>query len=292
MSESGVIHDIGYRHYDGPRLGIRYITRSLFVSSLLGAFGFGRSARSKVMPLLLLAVILLPALIMAAVVNITGDDKLPVAYTSYIINLSVVVIIFTGGQAPQMVSRDLRFGVASLYFSRPLTRHAYVQAKFAAMAAALFVLTAAPLLVLYVGALLAKLSIWPQTRDFAYALLGAALLSLLLSGIGLVIASITPRRGLGVAAIVTVLLVAAGVQGISSGIAKDQGNETLAGYLGLISPFSLLDGVQVWAFGAETATVQAPPGTTGGLVFLAAAAAIVAGCIALLLARYRKVSVS
>ena len=292
MSESGVIHDIGYRHYDGPRLGLGYITRSLFVSSLKGAYGFGRSAKSKVMPLLLLAAIGVPALIMAAVLNITGSDELPVAYTSYVINLSVVVIIFVGGQAPQMVSRDLRFGSVALYFSRPLTRVAYVQAKFAAMAAAVFILAAIPLLVLYVGALLGELAIWPQTRDLLHALVGAAFLSLLLSGIGLVIAAITPRRGLGIAAIVTVLLVASGVHGIVAGIAQDQGNTTIAGYAGLISPFGIVDGLQVWAFGAEVATVQEPPGTTGGLVFLAVGLAVIAACVALLLARYRKVSVS
>jgi ABC-2 type transport system permease protein len=288
----GVIHDIGYRHYDGPRLGAPYITRSLFVSSLKGAYGFGRSTRSKVMPLLLLAAVGVPALIIVAVVNITGSDELPVEYTAYAINLGAVVTIFVGGQAPQMVSRDLRFGIVALYFSRPLTRAAYVQAKFAAMAAAVFILTAVPLLVLYVGALLAKLPLWANTRDLAYGLLGAAFLSLLLAGIGLVIAAITPRRGLGIAAIVTVLLVAGGVSAIIAGVAQDNGNDTIAGYAGLLSPFGILDGVQVWAFGAEVAGVAPPAGTTGGIVALLVGDAVIAGSFALLLLRYRKVSVS
>lgn len=288
----GVIHDIGYRHYDGPRLGAPYITRSLFVSSLKGAYGFGRSTRSKVMPLLLLAAVGVPALIIVAVVNITGSDDLPVEYTAYAIHLGAVVTIFVGGQAPQMVSRDLRFGIVALYFSRPLTRAAYVQAKFAAMAAAVFILTAVPLLVLYVGALLAKLPLWANTRDLACGLLGIAFLSLLLAGIGLVIAAITPRRGLGIAAIVTVLLVAGGVSAIIAGVAQDNGNDTIAGYAGLLSPFSIVDGVQVWAFGAQAATVAPPAGTTGGIVALLVGVAVVVGAFALLLLRYRKVSVS
>ncbi len=292
MSESGVIHDIGYRHYDGPRLGAPYIIRSLFVSSLKGAYGFGRSARSKVMPLLLLGAMLLPALIIAAVVNISGSDDLPLDYTQYASNLIAVIVIFVGAQAPQMVSRDLRFGVVALYFSRPLTRQAYVQAKFAAMAAAVFVLTAAPLVVLYVGALLAKLPVWPQTRGFFYGLVGAALLSLVMAGIGLVIAASTPRRGLGVAAIVTVLLVAGGVSAIIAGISRDQGNTTLAGYAGLLSPNTLVDGVVVWAFGTDKASVEPPPGNVGGVVFLLVTVAVIAGCFGLLLRRYRKVSVS
>ena len=68
----GVIHDLGYRHYDGVRLGRAAITRALFVESAKGAYGLGRSTRSKVMPLLLLAAISLPALIIAVVAAVTA----------------------------------------------------------------------------------------------------------------------------------------------------------------------------------------------------------------------------
>jgi ABC-2 type transport system permease protein len=290
--ETGAIHDIGYRRYDGPRLGPSYIARSLFVHSLRGAFGLGRSARSKVMPLLLLAVMTVPAVIIAAVAILTGADELPVEYTAYAVNLQIVVAIFVASQAPQSVSRDLRFRVVALYFSRPLSRHAYVNAKLLAMTAALFVLLAVPLLVLYAGALLAELPVWPNTRDVLAGLAGAAGFAVVLASLGLSIAAFTPRRGVGVAAVVAVLLVLAGVCGVVQGIAEEQGNPDVAGWAGLISPFALVDGVQVWALGAETSTVEGPPGTTGGLVFLAVAVGLVAACYGLLLLRYRKVSVS
>jgi ABC-2 type transport system permease protein len=45
--ELGVIHDIGFRHYTGPRLGRGYLLRSLYVESLRGAYGLGRSAKSR-----------------------------------------------------------------------------------------------------------------------------------------------------------------------------------------------------------------------------------------------------
>ena len=41
---TGVIHDIGYRHYDGPRGGRRQNTRALYVHSHPGGFGHGRAA--------------------------------------------------------------------------------------------------------------------------------------------------------------------------------------------------------------------------------------------------------
>ena len=87
---TGAIHDIGYRHYNGPRLGTPYIARALFVHSLRGAFGLGRSTKSKVMPLLLLAVMVVPALLVAAIVVVTNEKELPFEYTSYAVNLQII----------------------------------------------------------------------------------------------------------------------------------------------------------------------------------------------------------
>ena len=300
---TGAIHDIGYRHYDGPRLGTPYIARALFVHSLRGAFGLGRSTKTKVMPLLLLAVMVVPALLIAAIAVVTGDDKLPLEYTAYAVNLQIIVSVFVASQAPQSVSRDLRFRVVALYFSRPLSRLAYVEAKLLAMSAAVFLLLAIPLLVLYGGALLAQMSFWDNTRGVLVALAGAVIFAVVLASMSLVIAAFTPRRGLGVAAVVAVLLVLAAVGGTIRGIAESQsshdvvngvvqGPSSVAGYAGLISPFTLVDGVQTLAFRAKSSIDMPPPGTTGGIVFVLVTIAIVAACFGLLTLRYRRVSVS
>ena len=39
---TSIIHDIGYRHYEGRRLGRGYVLRSLYVHNLRAAFGLGR----------------------------------------------------------------------------------------------------------------------------------------------------------------------------------------------------------------------------------------------------------
>ncbi len=288
----GVIHDIGYRHHEGPRLGRGYIARSMFVASLLGAFGIGRSPKSKVMPMLLLAAMCLPALIIEAVVNGVHLKTQPVAYHRYPMVLQAVVAIFVAAQAPQSVSRDLRFRLTSLYFSRPLHRGDYVLAKFAAMTCALLVLLGLPLTILYGGGLLAKLPSVAETRHYLLGLAGAVLFSLVLAGVGLLIAAFTPRRGLGVAAVIAVLLVSYSAVSVVQGISVSVGRSTLAGYAGVFSPFTLVDGVQVWLLRAEPSTPAGPPGTTGGLLFLAVTAALIAGTYLLLLMRYRKVSVS
>jgi ABC-2 type transport system permease protein len=287
---AGVIHDIGYRHYDGERRARGYIRRSLYVNSLKGAFGLGRSARYKVMPMILLAVMCVPAGVIVAITAVTNSDELFGDYPSYVLNLQLVVLIFLASQAPATVSRDLRFRVMSLYLSRPLERVDYVMAKYAAMASALFVLTATPLTIMFGGALVVGLPITEQIPDYLRAMAGAALISLILGGIGLVIAAITPRRGFAVAAIITVLLVLAGVQAILQEIASAESLD-IAPYLGLLSPFTVVLGVQSSLLGAAS-PLPAPPGATGALLFSAAALLIAAGTYAVLLLRYRSVSVS
>lgn len=287
-ARTGAIHDIGYRRYDGPRLGTAYIRRSLFVETLRGAYGLGRSARSKIMPFLLLAVMVLPAVVMGIVTGYFGAPSLPVRYTEYVVVLQVAVTIFLGSQAPAVMSRDLRFRVAPLYFSRPLSRQQYVQAKYAGMTVALFILMGLPITLLLAGALLAELPLGEQVPEYLRAMAGAAIYAVVLAGIGLVLAAMTPRRGLGVAAVVGVLLVLSGLQIAVGEMAQQFGSATFHGYTGLISPYTLVDGVVTGVLGAESSVGQGPPGAIGTAVFAAVTVLVVVGCYAALVARYRK----
>jgi ABC-2 type transport system permease protein len=240
--------------------------------------------------MILFAVMCLPAGVIVTITAVTNANELVGEYPSYLLNLQLVMLIFVASQAPVTVSRDLRFRVMSLYLSRPLERVDYVIAKYAAMTSALLVLTATPLTIMFVGALVVGLPITEQIPDYLRAMAGAVLISLMLGGIGLVIAAITPRRGFAVAAIVTVLLVLAGVQGILQEIATAEGLD-IAPYLGLVSPFTLVMGVQSSLLGAAS-PLPSPPGATGALAFSAATLLIVVGSYAILQLRYRSVSVS
>ncbi|MGW5784645.1 ABC transporter permease [Streptomyces sp. NPDC003757] len=284
------IHNIGYRDYDGPRLGRAYARRSLYSQSLRGAYGLGRSAKSKVLPMLLFVVMCLPAAIMVAVAVATKADELPVEYTRYAIVLQAVISLYVAAQAPQSVSRDLRFKTVPLYFSRPIETSDYVRAKYASLASALFILTAAPLLVLYVGALLAKLDFADQTKGFAQGLVSVALLSLLFAGLGLVVASVTPRRGFGIAAVIAVLTITYGAVSTLQAIADVQGSSGAVAWIGLFSPITLIDGVQSAFLGATSAS----PGGIGpsngeGAVYVFVTLGLIAGAYGLLMRRYKKV---
>ncbi|WP_434592261.1 ABC transporter permease [Streptomyces sp. A5-4] len=285
------IHNIGYRSYDGPRLGRAYARRSLFSQSLRGAYGLGRSAKSKVLPMILMGVMCLVAAIIVAVAVATPNmTDLPLKYTRYAIVMQAVIGLYLASQAPQSVSRDLRFKTVPLYFSRPIERIDYVLAKYAAMASALFILTAAPLVILYAGALLAKFDFADQTKGFAQGLVSVALLSLLFGGLGLVMAALTPRRGFGVAAVIAVLTISYGAVSTVQAIAWNQGAAGAVEWLGLFSPVTLIDGVQTAFLGA----VSAFPGGEGpsagsGAVYVLVVLGIIFGSYAVLMRRYRKV---
>ncbi|MEW1830588.1 ABC transporter permease [Streptomyces sp. NPDC088196] len=284
------IHNIGYRHYDGPRLGRAYARRSLYSQSLRGSYGLGRSVKSKVLPMLLFVVMCLPAAIMVAVAVATKAHDLPVSYTRYAIIMQAVIGLYVASQAPQSVSRDLRFKTVPLYFSRPIETADYVRAKFAALASAMLILTGAPLIVLYVGALLAKLDFADQTKGFAQGLVSVILLSLLFSGIGLVIAAITPRRGFGIAAIIAVLTISSGAVSTLQAIADAQNSTNAIPWIGLFSPVTLIGGLQSAFLGASSAF----PGGVGpshaqGVVYVLAVLGLIAATYGLLIRRYRKV---
>ncbi|MEU0408030.1 ABC transporter permease subunit [Streptomyces griseorubiginosus] len=284
------IHNIGYRSYDGPRLGRSYATRSLYSQSLRGAYGLGRSAKSKVLPMLLFVVMCVPAAIMVAVAVATKANDLPVDYTRYAIIMQAVISLYVASQAPQSVSRDLRFKTVPLYFSRPIETADYVRAKYAALASAMFILTAAPLIVLYVGALLAKLDFADQTKGFGQGLVSVALLSLLFAGIGLVIASVTPRRGFGIAAVIAVMTISYGAVSTLQAIADAQGSTSAIPWIGLFSPVTLIDGLQSAFLGASSAFPGAVGPSNGeGVVYVLAVLGLIAASYGLLLRRYKKV---
>ncbi|MCX4747870.1 ABC transporter permease [Kitasatospora sp. NBC_01287] len=287
----GVIHNIGYRGYQGPRLGRGYATRSLFVQGLRGAFGLGRSARSKVLPMLMLAAITLPAAVVVVVAIKQGSTELPTDYPQYLNGIGLLFAeIFVAAQAPVLLSRDLRYATVPLYFSRPITRADYVRAKGAALVVAMLIVTVLPLLVLYLGALLGGLDLGHNTAHLGMGLLDAALYSVVFSAIGLGVAAATPRRGFGVAAIMGVLVVtgvvATIVAGLSGGL--DSTRATSATWAYVIAPGSVVERFVNQVCGL-TPDFQGTPGALGTVVFGLEILAIVVGSYLLLLRRYRKI---
>ena len=129
--------------------------------------------------------------------------------------------------------------------------------RLASLTAATFVLIAAPLLLMYVGGLLADLPPGRETGRFPGALVGALLLAACLACLAALVSALTIRRGLAVAAVIVVLLVSYTVVSTIQGISLDTGNETVGEVAGLFSPYTLVNGVQVFLFDSPEATVDA-----------------------------------
>jgi ABC-2 type transport system permease protein len=290
---AAVIHDLGYRPYTGPRLGEGPVAWAFFRTGLRNCYGLGRSGRSKVLPMVLLGLMLLPALILVGVLvqakNLLGLDEQIVAYSTYPMTTQLLISVFVAAQAPALISRDLRFRTITLYLARPMRRSTYVLVRLASLTAATFVLIGAPLLLMYVGGLLAELPPGRETGRFLGALVGALLLSACLAGLAAVVAALTVRRGLAVAAVIVVLLVSYTVVATVQGIAFEADHAGVGRVAGLFSPYTLVNGVLVFLFDAPAATPTPPTGTGLGLLYLAVTVLVVLGSIGALLRRYREV---
>jgi ABC-2 type transport system permease protein len=288
----GVIHDIGYRPYVGPRLGELAVAWSLFLTGLRNCYGLGRSTKSKVLPFLMFILILLPALILVAVmVQLKLDEQL-IPYSRYAMVTQLVISVFVASQAPALISGDLRFHTITLYLARPLRRSTYVLVRFASLSAAVFALVAAPITLLYVGGLLADLPIGRETGDFLPAVAAALILAMVLAGLSALVCAVTPKRGIAVAAVIVVLLVSFTVVATIQAIAVQQQSSTLAQLVGLFSPFTLVDGLQAWLFDGKVSTPAPPEGAAMGILFCLVTLGVVAGSVGAMMLRYRKAAVA
>jgi ABC-2 type transport system permease protein len=291
-SGAGVIYDLGYRGYDGPRLGRAQIVRALTWHSFRSAFGIGRGVKGKIVPALAFIAMCLPALVNAFAVA-RGNQRL-FGYDVYVPNLrAAVVIVFIAAQAPELVSRDLRSRVLPLYFCRPLRRGDYPLAKYLAMTASLLLLIEIPLLILYVGTIASASggsAIWHETKALIPGLGVGLMYAVLFAAIGLVLASFTGRRAystgiVAIACILTFFLSVLLIQAEGGQSATAIG----ARVAGLFSPFTILDGVRVWLGGSAQTGFVADPGRYGPL-YGVVAVLLLAACLGGLAARYRKVS--
>ncbi|QGN46939.1 ABC transporter permease [Micromonospora sp. WMMD558] len=292
MSEpAGVIHDIGYQRYTGPRLGRGAVFGALYLHGLRTVFGFGRTAKAKIFPWLVVGIVTLVAAGATAVRSQIGEVVM--TYAQFADNMSWLVIFFVAVAAPELVSRDLRSGVLPLYFSRPLPRSDYPLAKLLALVTALWLLLGGPQLVMFLGAAFTTKEgmrgVWNELLDLLPGLLYAGLWAVVFASIGLLVASLTGKRAFAAGGIVAVFLMTTPIVGILSILPSRAVNELAF----LASPSTLVGGVGTWALGdllvPAGQDVDIPIGDFGP-VYALAAVLLVATCVTLLLARYRKVA--
>ena len=283
----GVIHDLGYRHYDGVREGTGTIARTHYVTGLRHAYGLGRSGKSKVMPFILLAMSVLPALIVVGVVVLTGSTSLPIAYADYTNQTQLLVSLFAAAQAPVLFSRDLRHRSIVLYLARPLAAPVFALVRWLSLTVAVWLFMSVPTVLLYLGAMLAGLDKSEQTTSLLKAVALQALLAMLVAGVTGLISSMSLRRGFAVVGSVMALIVLTGVITAVQAISADQDADSASTAVGLFSPWSLYTGLaDAWDAGVDTFV---PVDGAWPLAYAIVALLLVAGCLLGLVARFRKV---
>jgi ABC-2 type transport system permease protein len=286
---TGTIYDIGYRRYDGPRLGRRGAVAAITTAGLRAVFGMGRSARAKGLPWGAVAMALAPAVIAVAIRVLVGDIVELYSYDNYLWGIGALFIIFVAAQAPELVVNDMRHRVLPLYFSRPISRLDYVVAKLGALTAGLLALTLLPVIVLFGGRILAAEDVVGAIGEEVGALPGivgsGVIHALVLASLGLAISSLAARRAYAAGAVLGVFLVG----GVVGAIFAEAGGG-LADASPFLNPLSILDGAREWLFGGSVAESPVRQSSLPLWTYGAATAALVLVSWAILAVRYRRVT--
>lgn len=289
-SATGAIYDLGYRHYEGARLGRRAAVATIFAASLRAAFGLGRSGRSKIVPWGLSAVLLVPAAVAGAIRAIVPGAPTPFTYDNYLWSMQVLLALFVAAQAPELVSGDQRHRVLSLYFSHALARTDYALAKLGALTAALFIVALGPMLVIFLASVLVAADVPAAFGDQLGNLpqvIGAPLLHAVpLAALAMAIAAFTPRRAYATGAIIAVFLITGAV----GAILAEAGSGRISQLAPLLNPFVLLDGARDWLLGASLSDSPVGAAQVPLPVFGALTAALALIGIGAVTWRYRRVA--
>jgi ABC-2 type transport system permease protein len=281
---TGAIYDIGYRGYDGPRLGRRGALRALFGAGLRGVYGLGRPFRSKIWPFGAVVLAVLPAVIAITIPALLagGDPEAAeflqlFTYDNYLRSVGALLPLFLAAQAPELVISDRRYQVLPLYFSRPIHRADYLVARWASLAVGMLALTLLPVLVLWIGTVLLDADVVAAAAEEAGALprilATGVLYAAVLSVVALAVSAYAGRRAYGSGAVIALFLVGGALGGLLS---SGPGGSPWAV---MLDPLAVLEAARDWLFGGSVPAVTSslPPWAFGlgvALYVVAAAGAL------------------
>jgi ABC-2 type transport system permease protein len=296
QSHSGSIYDLGYRGYEGPRLGRRAAILALLTHSLRTAYGLGRNTRSKVMPIGLTVLAILPSLLALGILALISqfgeageaiEAISPVKYATLFPFIAVLVFLFCASQAPELFGRDQRAGILPLYFSRAVSRLDYAAARTLGLLASLLILVLSPYVILMIGRVLVAPSLGDglseelPTLPTAFAV--GVVVVVMVGTISAAIAALTPRRAYATVAIIGIFLI----PNIGATILVELDTGLLGQIAVLLSPADVLDGINSVLFDVPA---DNPAVTDSGLsewAILAAAAAWIGGSVLIIARRYQ-----
>jgi ABC-2 type transport system permease protein len=296
-SAAGSIYDLGYQRYDGARLGRPYAIRALFLHTFRAAFGIGRGGRAKIVPIGLTVLAVIPAVVAVgfqALIARSGAGASgvgsPIRYDTYYSYVATLVMLFAAAQAPEILGRDQRYHVLSLYFSRALRRTDYATAKAAAFVGAILIVVLMPQAIIFLGLTLAGrdvlTSLDENLASVAPVVIVGLAVALLLGAVGLAIAAYTPRRAYATAAIIGSFLIPQ----VVAAIVGEEARGDIFRYVVLISPADVLDGLNAYVFGRVPSNPTIARADLPGEAYAVVAVLATVILFGLLLRRYQRIA--
>jgi ABC-2 type transport system permease protein len=298
ITRAGNIYDLGYRSYEGPRLGRAHAIRSLVVHSFRTTFGLGRSGRAKAAPIIFGAIALLPAVIIVGGLTVAArfgferqlDETDLIGFDNYFSAITAIVVLFCAAQAPELFGRDQRHGVLALYFARALRRSDYAFGRLLGFMLAVLLLLLLPMGLLFLGRVLLPADIagafWANLPNLPPVLAHGIVIAALYGALSMAVSAYSPRRAYATAGIMALLILPAVVTGILIAI----GSSFVGTVLVLLSPNTILDGTNALFFdhplGQEYFFVDLP-----SWAFLVSAIVEIGVAIALILRRFARITI-
>jgi ABC-2 type transport system permease protein len=153
---TGAVFDLGYKPYEGARLGRSGAIRAIVKDGMRRVLGIRRKARKKVYPWSLVVLAILPAIVFIGLAftlsAFTPDAESPFGgHAEYIGLTGAIVLLFVALAAPELLIPDREEGVLAVYSSRPMTAWDYIGARTGALFAVVASFVLVPNILMYIG---------------------------------------------------------------------------------------------------------------------------------------------
>ena len=289
---TGNIYDLGYRRYEGVRMGRRAAFTALFTYSLLSIWGIGRSWLAKLFPWGLAVIAMVPVGIQLGIAALLPQEFEIIRPEEYFGFVAIVLALVCAVAAPDLIGRDQRHRTLALYFSRTLDRVDYASAKLAALMVSLFLVLSIPQILLQLGNAVATDDLTAYFQDnlgtMPPIIASSALVAFFMTSLTLAIAVHAVRRAFATGAVIAAFVILTAMGGILVNTLEGDAQR----YAILVSPLDIMEGIVYWLFNVDPPSQSdlALSGLAGGY-FLAALLAYTVVSLVVLYRRITRMSV-
>ena len=251
------MYDLGYEPYRGERRGRRGATLTVWADGNRRVLGIRRKARRKVMPWLLIAMAILPAIVFVGIAfvvpaGVSSEFELTGVNANMFQLGGTIAMIFTALAAPELLIPDRKDGVLSMLSSRPLTSNDYLAARFASNITVVGGFLLVPQLLIFIGqagtdpdGLFQGLINAAPTVPRILAV--TAIYVMAYVPLGFMIASLVKRKSIAASVFLAVII---GLTAFGEAVVR---NSVIPGgrWVALLAPINTADAANNWVFGSE-----------------------------------------